>query len=102
MALNVLGIRRLGQVIGLCEANVPCPKCGEAKPCRGQSPNTVLRNPSRRTGGGAYTVCYAMGRRTPFFYTYLPNNSLNLSCVLEYPFSFLGKSLSKFSNSSLL
>jgi len=31
MALNVPGMRRLGQEIGLCEANVPCPKCGGDK-----------------------------------------------------------------------
>jgi len=29
MSHNVLGNWRLGQVIGLCGANVPCPKCGE-------------------------------------------------------------------------
>ena len=31
MAYNVQGMRRLGQVIGLCEANVPCSKCGGDK-----------------------------------------------------------------------
>ena len=31
MALNVPGMRRLGQDIGLCEANAPCPKYGGDK-----------------------------------------------------------------------
>jgi len=29
--------RHLGQVIGLCEANVPCPKCGGEKTVQRQS-----------------------------------------------------------------
>jgi hypothetical protein len=37
----------LGQVIGLCAANVPCPNCGGDKTVqRAESPNTVLRSPS--------------------------------------------------------
>jgi len=48
----------LGQVIGLCEANVPCPNCGGDKtPQRANSPTGVFRSPSRRTGGAAVTVC---------------------------------------------
>ena len=31
IAHNVPGMRRLGQEIGLCVANVPCPKCGGDK-----------------------------------------------------------------------
>jgi dihydroorotate dehydrogenase len=31
IASNVTGIRRFGQAIGLCEANVPCPNCGGKK-----------------------------------------------------------------------
>ena len=66
MTYNVPGIRRLGQVIGLCEANVPCPKCGGAKTQKERSPTAVLRNPSRRTGGIAVTVCYMPFARIPF------------------------------------
>jgi len=32
-------------------------KCGGAKIHKGRSPTGFLRNPSRRTGGGAVTVC---------------------------------------------
>src|SRR5215510_12029979 len=45
IAYNVPGIRRLGQVIGLCEANVPCPKCGGVKPCRGRKPEHGFAEP---------------------------------------------------------
>ena len=55
---NVLGWRRLGQVIGQCVALTPAPNVGGEKPCRGQSPNTVFRNPeAARMGGGTLTVC---------------------------------------------
>jgi len=38
-------MRRLGQDIGLCEANVPCPKCGGDKTAqRANSPTAVFRN----------------------------------------------------------
>jgi len=58
----------LGQVIGLCVANVPCPNCGGDKtPQRANSPTGVFRSPSRRTGGVAVTVCYVKYGRTLLF-----------------------------------
>ena len=58
MSFNVLGIRRFGQVIGLCEANVPCPNCGGDKTA--QRALARLRFFGARAapmGGDAYTVC---------------------------------------------
>jgi len=47
----------LGQVIGLCEANVPCPKCGGRKQHKEQSPTAVFWNPRAQTAPAAVTVC---------------------------------------------
>jgi len=51
MAFNVPGMRRLGQVIGLCEANVPCPKCGGDKTAQRAKPDCGFSEP-----GAAHTV----------------------------------------------
>ena len=48
MAHNVPGMRRLGQAIGLCEANVPCPKCGGDKTVQRAQPDYGFSEP----GGG--------------------------------------------------
>ena len=46
MSPNVPGMRRLGQAIGLCEANVPCPKCGGDKTAqRAHSPAAFFTQP---------------------------------------------------------
>jgi len=52
-------MRRLGQVIGLCEANVTCPKCGGDKTAqRANSPTAVFRNlEPHNPCGGTHTVC---------------------------------------------
>jgi len=42
----------LGQVKGLCVANVPCPKCGETKPCRGCKPEHGFVEPEPPEQGG--------------------------------------------------
>jgi len=45
MAYNVPGMRRLSHVIGLCEANVPCPKCGGDKTAQmANSPTAIFLN----------------------------------------------------------
>jgi len=45
IAHNVLGMRRLGQEIGLCEANVPCPKCGGDKTAQRVLPDCGFSEP---------------------------------------------------------
>jgi hypothetical protein len=52
--------------IRACAARPGLQKCGGTKYHKGRSPTGVLWNPSRRTGGAAYIVCYAMGWRTLF------------------------------------
>ena len=47
-SFNVPGIRRLGQDIGLCIANVPCPKCGGDKTVQRAQPDYGFSEP----GGG--------------------------------------------------
>jgi len=50
----------LGQVIGLCAANVPCPKCGGDKAAqRAQARLRFCAAQNARTGHFAVTVCYA-------------------------------------------
>jgi len=63
IAHNVLGIRRFGQVIGLCEANVPAQNVAERKPHKGACADCGFSEPvADRKGGGAYTVCYMLLR----------------------------------------
>jgi len=57
VAANVLGWRRLGQVIGQCEALTPAPNVAETKPHKGQSPTAVFRSLAARTGRRTLTVC---------------------------------------------
>jgi len=45
LAFNVLGIRRFGQAIGLCEANVPCPNCGGEKTAQRAKPDCGFSEP---------------------------------------------------------
>jgi len=48
----------LGQVIGLCVANVPCPKCGGDKIAqRANSPTAILSEPEGANSAGALIVC---------------------------------------------
>ena len=59
MSFNVLGSWRLGQAIVLCEANVPCPKCGEAKHHKGRIARLgfcVARPTDRWEGGSSYRL----------------------------------------------
>ena len=51
ISFNAPGMRRLGQVIGLCEANVPCPKCGGDKTAQRAQPDCGFSEP-----GAARTV----------------------------------------------
>ena len=45
ISFNVSGMRRLGQDIGLCEANVPCPKCGGDKTAQRAKPDCGFSEP---------------------------------------------------------
>ena len=91
IAHNVPGWRRFGQVIGFCEANVPCPKCGWRQNCAEAdfSPtNTVLRNPgAARMGGGTLTVCYAMRGQ---FQTILTSNCFPTALAILFKKSIVG------------
>jgi len=43
-------MRRLGQVIGRCEAATPAPNVAEKKRTKGASPTAFFRSPSRESG----------------------------------------------------
>ena len=43
-------MRRLGQVIGRCEATTPAPNVAEKKRTKGASPTAFFRSPSRESG----------------------------------------------------
>jgi len=60
MAYNVLGLRRLGQVIGHCAAMTPAPNVVEQNRTKGASPTAVLRNPSRRRRRSVNRLLYAV------------------------------------------
>ena len=51
ISYNVTGWRRFGQVIGLCVANVPCPKCGWSKTVQRAKPEHGFSEPWSRPNG---------------------------------------------------
>ena len=60
MSHNVLGLRRLGQVIGQCEALTPAPNVLEQNRTKGVSPTAVLRKPSPRRGRSVNRLLHAV------------------------------------------
>jgi hypothetical protein len=48
-------MRRLGRVIGQCEALTPAPNVGGTKPHKGRRPTAVLWNPGGREAPGTHT-----------------------------------------------
>ena len=56
MTFNVLGIRRLGQVKGRCEATTPAPTVLEQNRAEGEA-RTRFCGSRAAEGGEAYTVC---------------------------------------------
>jgi hypothetical protein len=70
IALNVLGMRRFGQVIGQCIALTPAQNVGGGRRGNGAKRNDLAdRNPEPPPGGEAYTVCYVKWGRA-FFISY--------------------------------
>ena len=84
MAYNVTGNWRLGQVIGLCVANVPCPKCGGRKQHKGQGPTAFFWNPNRpiRAVSSYRLLCAVVPYSIiQFFIQFLFSNSLIFALI---------------------
>ena len=69
MSHNVPGMRRLGQDIGLCEANVSCPKCGGDKTTQRAKPDCGFSEPgaARIVRRNAYRLLDEVSRSILFF-----------------------------------
>jgi len=59
----------LGQVIGLCEANVPCPKCGGAITVQRAKPEHGFAEPDAAEQAAERKSC--VKRRSCFFIEYI-------------------------------